>query len=418
MRVLWITNAIFPAPCKVLGIPEPVIGGWMTSSATNLVNSGDVQLAVATVFSGKNMQKFDIENISYYLLPKNRSYTKYDNTLEKYWRQIKEDFRPDIIHIHGTELAPGLAYIRACGNKGTIVSIQGLISIIARYNHAGISSKVFFRNITFRDIIKQEGFFKGTREISLRGKIEKEYIRTAEHIIGRTFWDRVHTKAINKDVQYSFCNETLRPVFYNEVKWQYENCVKHSIFLSGSDYPFKGLHQVLKAMPFVLQEYPYAKIYVSGNNFISRRNLSDRIRMSGYAKYIISLMKKLKIRDKVIFTGPMSENKMHAQYLQSNVFICPSSIENSSNSVGEAQLLGVPVIASYVGGVADLIKNGESGYLYRFEEVEMMAKLICDVFRMKDCTDVSKNEILVASKRHDKHINTKALIEIYNHINS
>ena len=54
----------------------------------------------------------------------------------------------------------------------------------------------------------------------------------------------------------------------------------------------------------------------------------------------------------------------------------PSSIENSPNSLGEAQLLGVPCIASDVGGVTDMIPNKECGIIYRFEEVELLAKHI------------------------------------------
>lgn len=64
---------------------------------------------------------------------------------------------------------------------------------------------------------------------------------------------------------------------------------------------------------------------------------------------------------------------MVKRYLLSNVFICPSTIENSPNSLCEAQLLGVPHIASYVGGTADLMKGNEE-CLYRFEETEMLAE--------------------------------------------
>ena len=48
--------------------------------------------------------------------------------------------------------------------------------------------------------------------------------------------------------------------------------------------------------------------------------------------------------------------------------------------MGEAQLLGVPVIASYVGGVPDMVTHGETGLLYRFEEVEMLAEGIRNLF--------------------------------------
>lgn len=64
---------------------------------------------------------------------------------------------------------------------------------------------------------------------------------------------------------------------------------------------------------------------------------------------------------------------MKQEYLNANVFICPSSLENSPNSLGEAQILGTPCLASYVGGIPDMM-FGNEGYLYRFEEIEMLAE--------------------------------------------
>ena len=45
----------------------------------------------------------------------------------------------DVVHIHGTEHSLGLAYLKAVGNKNAVVSIQGLISVIANYYQLGIS---------------------------------------------------------------------------------------------------------------------------------------------------------------------------------------------------------------------------------------------------------------------------------------
>ena len=96
------------------------------------------------------------------------------------------------------------------------------------------------------------------------------------------------------------------------------------------------------------------------------------------------------------------------------MFICPSSIENSPNSLGEAQLLGVPTIASYVGGVPDMINHGKTGLLYRFEEIEMLAECIRRIFT--DTTlamNLSENGIKAAKKRHHQKENLNRMIEIY-----
>ena len=108
---------------------------------------------------------------------------------------------------------------------------------------------------------------------------------------------------------------------------------------------------------------------------------------------------------------------MHNQYLKSHIFVCPSSIENSPNSLGEAQILGVPCIASYVGGTPDMVTHKETGFLYRFEEFEMLAQYMKFIFQNnKVIDDLSINEIKKASLRHDRDTNCDNLIKIYSDI--
>ena len=107
----------------------------------------------------------------------------------------------------------------------------------------------------------------------------------------------------------------------------------------------------------------------------------------------------------------MNEEQICARYLSANVFICPSSIENSPNSLGEAQLLGVPCIASYVGGIPDMIPNKQCGSVYRFDEVVMLAAEICAIFKQRDWDNSSMQEI--ARKRHDAQVNCNQMIGIY-----
>ena len=108
---------------------------------------------------------------------------------------------------------------------------------------------------------------------------------------------------------------------------------------------------------------------------------------------------------------------MAEQYKLANIFICPSSIENSPNSLGEAQLVGVPCIASYVGGVPSMITNEISGLLYQFDEHEMLASLVCKIFSDDDLAlKLSQQGIITAEKRHNKKINAQTTFAIYNSI--
>ncbi len=402
MKVLWITNTLFPDVCKELKIPSPVVGGWMYAGAKSMLEENEnIQLGVAALYNGQDLKVMCLSGITYFLVP--------NKELEKYWCLVKENFLPDIVHLHGTEYPHGLAYVEACGNDGVVVSIQGLVSIYERYYFGGIAEKTLKKMITLRDRIRFDGIFTQQKNMRLRGLKEKLLIQSVNHIIGRTNWDKAHAWAINPNIKYHFCNETLRESFYNN-KWSLNTCQKHTIFLSQAHYPIKGLQQMIKALPLILRHYPDTKVYIAGNNFIANKAW----RLNGFGKYISSLMEQNGLKEKIIFTGVLSEVEMCQKYLKTHVFVCPSSIENSPNSVGEAQLLGVPCVASYVGGTPDMITHGETGFLYRFEEYEMLAKAVCEIFSNNDLADkLSFNGNKIAVLRHNRKINAQRLNSIY-----
>jgi glycosyltransferase involved in cell wall biosynthesis len=416
MKILWITNTLFPDVCKKLNIAEPVINGWLIGGLKNLnIYNKNLTFAVATLYNGRDFQLLNINNISYYLIPRGKSNKTYDKKIEIHFCKIKKQFSPNIIHIHGTEYPGLLAYVKACGNESVIVSLQGIISSIEQYYFGNISKLKLFLGTTLRDIFRNDTIFKQKKSLRYRSKYEIELLKSVNYIIGRTLWDKSQTQAINPSAQYLKCNETLRDEFYTGETWELENCDKYTIFLSQGYYPIKGLHQIIRALPLIIKQYPNTRIYIAGNNFFSK----PWWRLHGYAKYILDLIKKRRLNDKVIFLGQLSPQEMKKRYLKSNVFVCPSAIENSPNSIGEAQILGVPCVASNVGGISDMIEDGVTGFLFRFEEYEILAKKICEIFEDIDLANkLSINGRITASERHNKVNNAKMLNDIYFRINN
>lgn len=315
-----------------------------------------------------------------------------------------------MVHIHGTEYGHGLDFFEACPEENIVVSIQGLVSISHRYYYGGIDWMTLIKHITLRDILRADTIFSAKKNMFNRGLAEIKLIKNIKHVIGRTNWDKCQTWAINPKVNYYFCNETLRSNFYN-FTWEIKNCEPYTIFLSQAYYPLKGFHQLLKALPIILIHYPKTKVYIAGNDFFT----INKWRLNGYGKLINTLIQKYHMESIINFTGILNEENMIDRYLKSHVFLCPSSIENSPNSVGEAQLLGVPCVASYVGGIPDMIDSGQTGLLYRFEEVEMLAKAICDIFENNELANhLSRQGKKAANKRHNSATNSERLLSIYN----
>lgn len=414
MKVLWLSNVLFPEVCKELNINAPVVGGWMHSGAEMLMNHNpSTKLAVASLYAGEELRCIEKFAIIYYLIPNKGGNQFYNPALEKYYKEITKNYQPDIVHIHGSEYPHSLAYVKACGSTNVVLSIQGLVSIYAKHYLGGILEKEVRKNRTLRDILRNDSLLRQQSKMKQRGAYEIELLKSMQHIIGRTSWDSSNTWAINPKATYHFCNETLRPFFYKK-RWKLEKCQKFSIFLSQAHYPIKGIQQLIQALPLVLEHFPQTKVYVAGNNFMT----IPWYRKNGFAKYLEKLMLKNKVSNsQFIFLGSLNENQMAEQYKSAHVFVCPSAIENSPNSVGEAQLVGTPCVASYVGGTMDLIKEGETGLLYRFEETALLAKHICTVFADADLANsISAKARVAAVQRHDKNLNASQLNSIYTQI--
>ena len=69
---------------------------------------------------------------------------------------------------------------------------------------------------------------------------------------------------------------------------------------------------------------------------------------------------------------------------ESNCFVMCSAIENHSSTLKEAMTVGVPCVASYVGGVPEYAVNDENCLLYRFEDYEVLAQHIIHLFESRD----------------------------------
>lgn len=390
----------------------PVIGGWMYAALQGLRNHSDATFAVAALYGGTQVRTFEADGVRYFLLPRRNDGSLYDQALEEDWKEVHTLFAPDLVHIHGSEFPHGLAYLNACGSKNALVSIQGLVSVYERYFFGGISDLVLLRNVTFRDVLRMDTIFSQRRRMKRRSSYELEMLRLAPHVSGRTEWDNAHAWAINPQARYHHCNETLRRGFYGK-SWSQDECETFSIFLSQAHYPIKGLQQVVAALPLILREFPQTKVHVAGTDFFS----GSRWRRNGFSSHILKEISKASLEGVFHFTGGLDEEKMVDRYLRSHVFVCPSAIENSPNSVGEAQLLGVPCVAALVGGVSDFMVHRESGLLYRYDEPELLAHSVCEIFRDFSLAEtLSRGGQERAKLRHDASTNATRLSKIYEDI--
>lgn len=440
MKILWICNIMLPMVAEYLGKEASNKEGWLTGLADMILKNKEdnhIELAVAfpvrEAMAKKRMEvpvsKWNTGLICYAFVEDTEHPEVYSQETEAQLKEILEDWKPDVVHCFGTEYPHTLAITRVYPKERILIGIQGLCKLYAESYLADLPERVIKR-VTFRDWLKKDSITRQHEKFTQRGRHEVAALQNTGHVTGRTWIDKKYAEDINPAAQYHFMNETLRSNFY-EGSWCPEKCEKYSIFLSQGDYPIKGLHYMLLAMPEILKQYPKAKVYVAGNSIANDRTLKDKIKISSYGKYILELLHKYQLEDKVIFLGKLNAEQMKAQFLKSNVFVCPSVIENSPNSLGEAMLLGVPCVSARVGGIRSIFEGEKDGILYpgygakEYEQVPdkeaAQAKVLAEAVIRMLSDDEKMTAYGVCASRHARNThnsqnNYLRLVEVYKEI--
>ena len=421
---------MLPFIAKSLGQKIVVKEGWLSGLADKLIankKNNNVTLGICfpssdnlSMVKGDNslFVKNNANGVDYYIFKEDTVHPEnYDAGMEDSFKAIIEDFCPDVIHIFGTEYPHTLACVKAFNNPDRVlIGIQGLCSAIAKVYMADLPQKVQKKK-TFRDMLKKDSLIEQQAKFVKRGEYEKQALALAKHVTGRTDFDKEMTSKLAPKAEYHFMNETLRADFYND-EWDIDKIERNSLFLSQGNYPIKGLHYVLDILPDIVNEYEDTVLYVAGDVITADSTLKDKIKISGYGKYLLKQIKDKKLEKHVKFVGRLNSDQMCARYLKTHVFLCPSAIENSPNSVGEAMLLGVPVVAANVGGVHNLLDDGKDGIMYPKGNKKQLKNAILRILENdKLAMYMSASARAHAFETHNPEKNYLRLLEIYNEIN-
>jgi glycosyltransferase involved in cell wall biosynthesis len=118
-------------------------------------------------------------------------------------------------------------------------------------------------------------------------------------------------------------------------------------------------------MPLVLKEIPTANLMIvgQGREETALKKMAQDLSLTNHVRFENTI------------------NQTHELLPAFDVFAMPSLMEGLGLSVMEAQACGIPVVASRVGGLVDLIEDGRSGYLVAANDPAALANRIIDVLR-------------------------------------
>lgn len=111
----------------------------------------------------------------------------------------------------------------------------------------------------------------------------------------------------------------------------------------------------------------------------------------------------------------ISDHNIVAQYYRAaDVYVHPAKAETFGLVIIEAEACGLPVIASAVGGIPELIDDGKTGYLVQSENAEKMAERIAELKENEMLRkDMGRNAAILAKERYDEKLMVKRYIDFY-----
>lgn len=407
MRVLWFEVCI---PQKFINDKAP-IGGWQDSLELLVRKNKDIELGIA--FEGKDKFQSKIIDGVYYF-PIKKEYTLSQKFKNLYTWEISKnhllpkaievinEFKPDIIHVFGSEWCWG--QVAKFTKIPVVIHMQGSIP---PYNNAEYPPNYNIYDVYFHNGFNlKKNIFAYLNSLKMKSwKLqEEETLKTVSYYMGRTNWDKSIVELYNPKAKYFYCSEALRPDFINsKIKWHPHNHAKIQLITTGCGSLWKGIDTIIKTAHLLKER---------GINF------EWKIVGSMPTKDFIEDKEKLRFEEQNIkLLGFINADKLVQELISSDIYIHTAYIDNSPNSICEAQYLGVPIIATYVGGIPSLIENNVDGILIPANAPYTLANSIINLIQNqnKQCS-LSKNAIVRAENRHNPKQIIKDLLLCYNEI--
>jgi glycosyltransferase involved in cell wall biosynthesis len=172
-----------------------------------------------------------------------------------------------------------------------------------------------------------------------------------------------------------------------------DNLPPRRLLYVGRISPEKGVHVLLDAFKLILRQCPDASLTVVGPewraprdiivNLCLERALADSLAPFYKGSYLHQLKHRLdsEAAERVTFAGLVAHSEVPSYYARADVYINPSLYESFGVSIIEAMAAGIPVVATAVGAVPDLISDGQNGLLVKSASPAAIADGVIRLFK-------------------------------------
>ena len=382
MKVIFTTSHFYPS---LGGLEKHCL-----NIGTRLVRQGHKLLVASTTFTGlratRSFRNFSINGIEVrrfipfpFLAPffaPGRWSTSFAPGMSFFL--MNKIVESDLIHAHGygffpTDLSAWVCKIR---KKPLVITLHGF--------HPDYLA--FMKNISPIEEMRLMPYFKAIarRSLEIADAIialtphEKNILQSYYHIPAEKI--AIIPNGIN-------LQDFLKSPIKKELKKRF-HLKENVILFVGAIRKEKGLLDLFHAIPSIIKEFPQTSFVLIGKDW-------------GFKKYLQQEGKRLGIENHINFLGVVNTLLLRESLSVCDIFVNPSAYESFGISLLEAMASGKPIVATNVGGIPYIVRNGKTGITVKHGDPEGLADAIKKLLSNSELRKQMGEKGLQLAKKYD-----------------
>ena len=292
----------------------------------------------------------------------------------------------DICHIHGTSVFCKRLYL-SLKREGIplILTVHGL----AHIEKKKLLSRRFSLKLLWK-YIEQSNAEKRLLSICEQVIVDTPYVARAIASYGLKKTPRVH-----------IIPQGINP-YYSDVS---ANPDSNQILSVGTFSERKGQILLIQAFERVLHTCPQARLSLCGI-------VSDRT----YYNRLLAYLSTSPCRDKVSITANAPQEELLSLYKEAHLFCLHSQEESQGIVFAEAMAAGIPIVSTRVGGIPDVVSEGETGFLSDYGNLDIFAQNIVTLMTNRKLWEKMSGQCRMEGRRYSWRVIASSVESLYDDV--
>lgn len=321
--------------------------------------------------------------------------------LKKVPKLIKEE-KIDLIHSHTAQMPDLLLMLRklripTVTTVHTTVEVQRLGTKASRIRFSNLEKSEKATYIMYPFLrLAEDAYFKLNRFYVSPSHWMENWLRKNHNINGNLV---VIPNSVDLD-DYNFHRN--RPIDTPLIPQEFVN--KKIILFVGRLLALKGVDTIIEAIPAVLERF-------------GKNNILFVFAGPGEPSRYLSKIKEKKISASCLFTGSLPRDKISMLMKAAEIVVAPSLVENAPYTILESMACGVPVVATNVGGVSEIIEDGYNGKLVEMNSPKMVAETLINLLEDTSLkSSMGQHAFETIKQKFSWDVNLKKYCQVYANI--